>query len=50
MMATQKSGTSKRDTTARNKARRFAKHQRQHPKDKTVFGQDTFNTHMRKGG
>ena len=39
-MATQ--STSKRDTTARNKARRFAKHQRQHPKDKTVFGQDTF--------
>lgn len=46
-MATQ--STSKRDTTARNKARRFAKHQRKHPNDKTVFGQDTFqrNKHDR---
>lgn len=49
MMATQKSDTAKRETTARDKARRFAKHQRQHPKDKTVFGRDTFNTYMHKG-
>lgn len=42
MMATQKSDTAKRDTTARNKARRFAAHQRKHPKDTTVFGQNTF--------
>lgn len=40
--APSKSDTAKRDTTARNKARRFAAHQRKHPKDTTVFGQNTF--------